>query len=314
MNIRDLQYLTVIAEEKNITKAAKRLYVSQPSLSQVLKKCEDELGCILFSRTTSGLKPTYTGDFFLKKAADILAKWQDIESFVKDVNKLQKGRVIIGIPYYLNGSFVSRVLPLFTAEYPDIDVEVFQASIPELEEMLLCGDVDFILSLPEVLSDRFKKDMIFQCRLLISLPPGSKLHEQARRIGRDRFLSIRPELLEGETLLEYSSESPLKDMTRRLLGDTYNRMNLRPLIGYGLEMVRRCSKSGMGYAVIPESMLMGDASYNEIDYLYIENSSDILYSICAAMSPESELPLAAKRFIEQSKGFFQFSFSPKVCL
>lgn len=62
MTTRELLYVKTIAEEKSISKAAKRLYIAQPSLSQSLQKLEEQLGVALFHRTSSGLTLTYAGE------------------------------------------------------------------------------------------------------------------------------------------------------------------------------------------------------------------------------------------------------------
>ena len=64
MTSRELLYIKTIAEEKNISKAARKLYMAQPSLSQSVQKLEEQLGVALFHRTTSGLTLTYAGECY----------------------------------------------------------------------------------------------------------------------------------------------------------------------------------------------------------------------------------------------------------
>ena len=65
MTFNDLRYIVVIAEENSITKAADKLYMTQPALSQYLKKVEKELGVLIFERTTTGVRP----DVYKRQAA-----------------------------------------------------------------------------------------------------------------------------------------------------------------------------------------------------------------------------------------------------
>ncbi|WP_368282857.1 LysR family transcriptional regulator, partial [Enterocloster lavalensis] len=187
MTIRDFQYMIAIAEENNITKAAQRLYISQPSLSQALKKVEAELNATLFTRTNAGLVPTFIGEQFLIQAKEILGSYRKLEHFISDVNNLQTGRLQIGVPYYLNGSFLSEILPTFNGEYPGVDVHVTQQTDLELENMLSLGSLDFIIGLPEAISSKFEKSMVLKCRLVLSAPPGHPLESQGIQKPGERF-------------------------------------------------------------------------------------------------------------------------------
>lgn len=79
MNIHELNYVLCIAKHQNLTKAARELFISQPTLSKHLKKLERELGMKLFARIDNCYIPTYAGSRYLKYAAGMLALKQDWE-------------------------------------------------------------------------------------------------------------------------------------------------------------------------------------------------------------------------------------------
>ncbi|MCB6345740.1 LysR family transcriptional regulator [Enterocloster lavalensis] len=305
MTIRDFQYMIAIAEENNITKAAQRLYISQPSLSQALKKVEAELNATLFTRTNAGLVPTFIGEQFLIQAKEILGSYRKLEHFISDVNNLQTGRLQIGVPYYLNGSFLSEILPTFNGEYPGVDVHVTQQTDLELENMLSLGSLDFIIGLPEAISSKFEKSMVLKCRLVLSTPPGHPLESQGIQKPGERFPTLSLKQLEGETLLEFSPSNPLYHMIKEILSRSGAQVHLKQLSGYGVEMVRRCSKAGMGFAIVPECMLIPRTTSPSEKYFYLENDEDIFYSICTARSPESYLPLAAGKLLDMARQYFK---------
>ena len=84
MDIKNIRYLFAIEELKSISAAAKRLYISQPTLSQFLKKYEDDLGYPIFIRTKQGLKLTREGTVFLDTAREILRLERDMRSRLAD--------------------------------------------------------------------------------------------------------------------------------------------------------------------------------------------------------------------------------------
>lgn len=304
MNIRDLQYLTIIAEENNITRAAQRLFISQPSLSQVLKKVEAELDTTLFCRTADGLQPTFVGEEFLARADEILTSYRKLQHFISDVNELHTGRLNIGVPYYLNGSFLSEILPSFSDKYPGIDVHVTQQTDLELETMLSQGSLDLIIGLPQVISSKFKKSTVFQCRVVLSPPPEHDLDPLAVQKTGERFPTVPLSVLDGKTFLDFTASSPLHDAARTLLSRTSAAVHFKQLSGYGIEMVRRCSKAGMGYAIIPECMLLPRLTNPRESYFYLKHDEGIFYSVCIASSPDGYIPLAAQKLYEMAREYF----------
>ena len=82
MDIRVLEYFLVTAQEENITKAAQRLHLTQPTLSRQLKQLEDELGTILFERTNHSVLLTNEGILFRRRAQDIVALTEKARSEV----------------------------------------------------------------------------------------------------------------------------------------------------------------------------------------------------------------------------------------
>ena len=79
MTEKELNYIKTITEEKSISKAARKLFISQPSLSQYVRRIETELGTELFKRTPAGLIPTYAGEQYYRTALKILALYEDLE-------------------------------------------------------------------------------------------------------------------------------------------------------------------------------------------------------------------------------------------
>ena len=77
MDTKIIEYVIAIAEEKSLSKAAERLYLSQPALSQRLKKLEDELGTPLFVRGKDGLSITDAGRIYVNGSHSILQIWRD---------------------------------------------------------------------------------------------------------------------------------------------------------------------------------------------------------------------------------------------
>ena len=305
MTIKDIESIMMIAEEQNITRAAQRLFVSQPSLSQTLKKVETELGAVLFTRTTNGLQLTYIGENFMKYAAQITNSYKNLTRFIADANNLETGRLSIGVPSYLTGSFLTEVLPRYSSLYPNIEVRVEQHSDMELEQLLISGKVDMVLGLSDVFTSRIAYEPIMNCRMLLSVPNGHPICRQGTLLPGDAYPTIHPGCLEGETLLEYDITNPMYQMIHTILDHHHISVHSRNLSGYGVEMVRRCSRAGMGFAIIPECVLSTKFVSPDEVYFYLEDNLDTTYRLCAAWPEDGDLPLAARTLIQMGREFFE---------
>ena len=136
MTERELLYVKTIAEERSISGAAKKLFMTQPSLSSCVQKIESALGTRLFQRTSTGLVLTFAGERYYQVAQDILKIYNDFEIEVSDINNLKKGRVTIGITVYLATFILPVVLPVFKKLCPNIELAIVEKNSTELEKSL----------------------------------------------------------------------------------------------------------------------------------------------------------------------------------
>ena len=133
MTSRELLYVKTIADEKSITKAAQKLYLTQPSLSHCVASIEKQLGTRLFRRTSGGLVLTYAGEKYYRMACEVLRVYAAFESEISEESELERGRVTLGITNYLACDLLPRMLPRFHREHPGIELRVIEETTDELE-------------------------------------------------------------------------------------------------------------------------------------------------------------------------------------
>lgn len=97
MEHREMEYVIVIAQEKNLSKAAERLFISQPALSRFLVKLEQELGTPLFERKNRQYIPTMAGELYLDTAREILCLQQQFDAALRSLIQTNRGVVSMGI-------------------------------------------------------------------------------------------------------------------------------------------------------------------------------------------------------------------------
>ena len=93
VEIKELTYILAIAREGSISRAAEKLYMSQPNLSQFLKNFEASIGTVLFYRTPLGVHPTYAGELFLEKIKEIDRSYQAAMRELKQMRMLELGMI-----------------------------------------------------------------------------------------------------------------------------------------------------------------------------------------------------------------------------
>ena len=155
MDIRQLSYFTEVAKQMSFSKAAEQLRVSQPSLSKMVKTLEDELGVVLFDRTTKKMELTDAGKIVIVKAQEITRLIQNLSSELSDVMKIKKGSIKIGIPPIIGSLFFPKLVSDFQLLYPNIEVELVEEGAKIIEKLVQEGSVDVGISLLPIDEDLF---------------------------------------------------------------------------------------------------------------------------------------------------------------
>ena len=146
MNDRQLKYILTIAKEKNLTTAAQKLYISQPSLSSMLSTVEKQLGVKLFDRSVTPMMPTYAGEQFIETAEQIVNAYSDLRRKIDDINNAMVGRLNVGCGPQSSHMLIPKILPPFINQYPGIQINLFEERRMSLEKKLISADLDLIIT------------------------------------------------------------------------------------------------------------------------------------------------------------------------
>ena len=160
MNLKQAHYFKTIAECGSITAAAKQLFVSQPSLSQMLRQIEDEIGLSLFDRSVSPMRLTFAGEKYLRAAERMLAANAELEAQLREIRQENTGRLRLGISVTRAMQVMPLVLPVFTAQYPNVALELTEAGSARQEELLRSGAIDLALAALESTGSNLAYELI----------------------------------------------------------------------------------------------------------------------------------------------------------
>src|SRR3954471_10420153 len=142
MELRHLRYFVVVAEELHFRRAAERLHMSQPPLSQQIRALEEEIGVQLFSRNQRRVELTAAGQSFLGRAREILEAVEDAARLARRVQRGEVGRLAVGFVGSAMYSVVPELLAALREHFPDVGLRLHELGTSEQLRQLEDGRLD----------------------------------------------------------------------------------------------------------------------------------------------------------------------------
>jgi DNA-binding transcriptional LysR family regulator len=173
-----LKYFVTVADEGQITRAAKKLHIAQPALSQAIAQLESQLGVKLLERHARGVTLTSAGEVFLTKARTVLRAEEDAAAAARSLGRIAKGALELGFLSTPPAVFAPRLFSGFTRAYPDVALSFHELSFPTDSTVDWLADVDLGLCFsPTPHADVDMQMLWLEPRCLL-------LHEGHRLAGR----------------------------------------------------------------------------------------------------------------------------------
>ncbi|MCD8352138.1 MAG: LysR family transcriptional regulator [Planctomycetaceae bacterium] len=186
MDFRELEYFAAMASEKNLSRAAEKLIVSQSTLSKTLAKLEEKTGCPLFARVQHGLHLTEAGENFSEITRRLLRIKHEMDAELHAISQGSAGRVHFGISYTFSKSLVPKVLPIFSRDNPQIEVVIHTETSSVLENLLVDGGIDVAVIVETRRNRSLLYEVLFYEEILLAIAPDNPLCDQAvTRDGED---------------------------------------------------------------------------------------------------------------------------------
>lgn len=248
--MRQLAYFVAIAEERNFTRAAQRIPIAQPAISQQIHRLESELSEKLFIRDRRAIRLTPAGEAFLPHARAILASAEHAREAVAALSGLLTGRLSVGFVQPLPDRRLTGLIGAFHRQYPGIELSLIEDETDALLAALATGGLDAAL----IGLGRYDRPPPGMAAMLVATEPMVVVvHPQHPLAGRG---SIRLEALRDEPMITFTSSSK-------------QRSNLEAACraaGYAPRVVAETSDLGViieliqeqiGVCVLPQSALQG---------------------------------------------------------
>ncbi|MGE7917671.1 LysR family transcriptional regulator [Viridibacillus sp. NPDC093762] len=248
MTTTEAQIVKVLSEEGNMRKAAERLFLSQPALSQRLQSIEKDWGAQLFLRSQKGLTPTPAGELVIQYAIDTIAKKEEIYEMIQSLNSKVHGTLKIACASIVGHTWLPKVLKDFMTQYPEAKISLITGWSSEIVKSLYEGEAHVGIV-------RGHTDW-----------KGSKIH-----LFRDTLYLVDKEIKEIDEVFEtdrpfiqFKSDSNYYQEIQQWWQRHFKSNPHRQITVDQIETCKQMALNGIGYAILPSITLSGHEDVNTI--------------------------------------------------
>ena len=180
MELRHLHYFIAVAEELHFSRAAERLRISQPPLSQQIRNLEDELGIKLFERTKRQVHLTEAGKVFLERSYLVLAQLEQTIDVTQRIGRGEIGRLEVGFVGSATYTVLPDILIVFREQFPAVELRLHELTTAQQIRALHHKQIDIGIVRSAIIEPGLSVECILQESLILALPETHRLSAQAR--------------------------------------------------------------------------------------------------------------------------------------
>ena len=178
MKRMQLEYFVRIVEEKSFTKAAEKLFISQPALSKSIRALEAELGVTLFKRDPRELSLTSEGENVYCYAVDILNYWQSRTAELFSLLEQVKGSLRFGLPPSVGSVFFSKILFEYGCKYPQVDLQIVEGTSKKIEALVMNDQVDLGVVIEPYENPHMRLKTVYRSDVVLAVARNHRLAER----------------------------------------------------------------------------------------------------------------------------------------
>ena len=167
--MKEQDYIYEVFLERSFSKAARKLYVSQPALSMAVKKVEEDLGITVFDRSANPLSLTDQGKIYVAYLEKIRSAKRAMDEQLSDMADLKVGNITVSGENFVSSFILPEVLVRFSEKYPGIQVNIVESNSPDLRQQLLSENTDFLVA-HDFDMELYEAKELFEEQVLLSVP------------------------------------------------------------------------------------------------------------------------------------------------
>jgi LysR family transcriptional regulator, transcriptional activator of the cysJI operon len=260
VNFRKLKIFYETAIYLNMTKVAKEMYISQPSISQSINELEAELGVKLFDRIGKKLFLTHEGEVFLNYTRRILNLYDESVKSIRDFADNKKGKIIIGASTTIGIYILPDIIKDFSSKFKDIEISLIIENTKNIEKLILENKIDFAYVEGEVHSDEIHKEIAWKDELVFICGDENKLKD---------FNVVSAKTLEREKFIMREEGSGTREHTEIFLKK--NKINFNTFLELGnTEAIKRTVEANLGVGCISYRAIEDNLNLGKLFYFRLE--------------------------------------------
>lgn len=263
MELRQLRYFMIVAEELHFGRAAKRLQMTQPPLSQQILQLEGELGVKLFERSKRNVALTNAGVTFLEEVRQILRKLEEAKALAQRVQSGTAGQLVLGFVGSATFSILPVVVRGFQQQFPDVDIILQEMPTPTQIDALHNKEIDIGFVRPPIFDPLLSLKSVFQ-ESCIAVVPNSHPFSERTSISIEELRNEQFILVEREIWPNWYDDIILK----------CHNAGFCPNIRQGVKEIQTVIglvASGLGISIVPKST--SDFHKRDVSYINIEKEA-----------------------------------------
>lgn len=284
--LKHIEYVYAIYTEKSFTRAAERLYISQPSLSSTIKKLEKSLGFPIFERCGKEIKPTPLGEKYMKAIEEILIIKSNLENEIDDLLQLRKGNITLGSTSFIVSNVLPDSLKEFRKKYPGIEIKVVVEQSTILHEKFENGQIDILVDNATTMNPDISYIPLIKERILLGVPEKFKTNKQYRdyQLSADKITGNfsdydnLPKIdickFSEEEFILLNSGNKMRQIARKI----FTEGRITPKVSFELDQLTTAisfAENGFGICFLTDTILKyGNTYKNMVFYQPDTNFSD----------------------------------------
>lgn len=311
MDFRQLQYITTVAQYRNITKAADALFISQSALSHYIQKAEKELGIQLFDRSTTPLTLTLAGEHYIETARRILLENDQLMKVFRDITHHMTGTLRIGTSRERASHMIPRLLPQFSERYPGIEVTILTDSGYKLTEALREGRIDLVF-LPVYGKESFsgiEMQPLYQEELVLVARKGYVLDNQ-RLPGHPSSVDLRT--FKNTPFFLLHPQHRIRYATNELFKASHIRPPVKMEFSSNVTSFQMAT-TGMGVAIMPYQIICLTKSKEPVEFFSL-GAEPVTWDVQVWTRKGAYLGQPERDLIEMTREKFKNEFLPRPAL
>ena len=169
-SFHEMQYVYEVYRHQSFSKAAEAMYISQSSLSLMVKKAEKRVGSPIFDRSTLPITLTEAGKAYIRAAMQIMSIEQDFQMEIGNIQQVITGSLTLGGTALFTSYVLPPVISDFSMQYPGIDLRLHEANSETLQQELMNGSLDFAVDNADFDHNLFERHVCLEEEILLAVP------------------------------------------------------------------------------------------------------------------------------------------------